>query len=46
METFEDVPEVGRRGVTALATDPAREDGVVVALGPREVAFVSAAREP
>ena len=42
-------PRKGARGrsspVYALAPDPSREDGVIVALGPRGVAFVRAGQE-
>ncbi len=46
LETLESVPAVGRNAVYALAPDPSREDGVIVALGPRGVAFVRAGQRP
>ena len=43
-ETFDGVPWLGRNEVRALSPDPQRDDGVIVALGRRGVAFVRARR--
>jgi hypothetical protein len=41
-EAFDRVPWVGRNEVYAIAPEPRHADGVIVALGPRGVAFVRA----
>lgn len=46
VESFADVPPIGRVAVTALAPDPDHPDGVVAGLGPRGVAFVRATLAP
>jgi hypothetical protein len=46
LESFDRVPWVGRNEVFALAPDPQHDDGVIVALGPRGVAFVRAVQRP
>lgn len=46
VESFADVPPIGKAAVKGLAPDPDHPDGVIAALGPRGVAFVRAAPAP
>ncbi len=46
LESLERVPLIGKSTVHDLALDPHREDGVIVALGSRGVAFVRAGQKP
>ena len=45
-DVFDRVPWVGRSAVSDLAPDPEREDGVIVALDSRGVAFIRARQKP
>ena len=46
IESLDRVPFVGQSDVYGLAADPNHEDGVIVALGSRGVAFVRAGQRP
>jgi hypothetical protein len=46
VESVDRVPLIGKGTVYSLAPDPNREDGVIVALGSRGVAFVRAGQKP
>jgi hypothetical protein len=46
LEAFDRVPWLGSSAVSALSPDPERKDGIIVALGPRGVAFVRANQKP
>ncbi len=46
LEAFDRVPWLGRNEVSALAPDPKRDDGMIVALGSRGIVFVRARPKP
>lgn len=46
LESFDRVPWIAQGGIEALVADPQHTDGVILALGPRGVAFLRARQKP